>query len=459
MKDYTNSQDNERFDERECECNSVSLQKENAFPSAAAPPPVDGKAVEFLPDENSSSPDRSASMAESVTRHALISDTDNIEYLTCGIDSLDVGFYVSWGDHWKELLSLFDLCKENAQGTEGNLIESPGIRPHIFFAGGKAPNYRYHVRFPEYHCFIAITQIAKQSPNVYVSFTSEALHWELSERELIELVIRDIESLGGFVAGHKLSRCDLYADFRIPGGLSLDFVRRHKVGKAQKTNQYMDGDFLETFYVGDKNAPLQLRLYNKSVKIKKDGSQERWMLLWFTDNPENVWRIEFQIRRTILKEFRINTIDDLHHQKADLWQYMTGDWITLRCLDDKNQTRRTIHPFWEKVQSCVQYFGHESGSKRFYDKKKAQTINWHVTRIINLLISCAAIKNNYDPKSCLTEVSRHLLSSVNPQEFKAKAQKKSIELGIEIESENENVTDFDDLYKKIILEKRGVLNE
>ena len=31
-------------------------------------------------------------MAESVTRHALISDTDNIEYLTCGIDSLDVGF-------------------------------------------------------------------------------------------------------------------------------------------------------------------------------------------------------------------------------------------------------------------------------------------------------------------------------------------------------------------------------
>jgi hypothetical protein len=70
-------------------------------------------------------------------------------------------------------------------------------------AGGKAPNYRYHVRFPEYHCFIAITQIAKQSPNVYVSFTSEALHWELSERELIELVIRDIESLGGFVAEHK----------------------------------------------------------------------------------------------------------------------------------------------------------------------------------------------------------------------------------------------------------------
>jgi hypothetical protein len=123
------------------------------------------------------------------------------------------------------------------------------------------------VRFPEYHCFIAITQIAKQSPNVYVSFTSEALHWELSERELIELVIRDIESLGGFVAGHKLSRCDLYADFRIPSGLSLDFVRRHKVGKAQKTNQYMDGDFLETFYVA-----TRMRRFNCASTINQSKS-------------------------------------------------------------------------------------------------------------------------------------------------------------------------------------------
>lgn len=401
------------------------------------------------------------SMAESVTRHALISDIDQIEYLTCGIDTLDVGFYVTWDNHWEKLRQKLDARKEDAQGTEGNLIDIPGVRPHVFYAGGKAPNYRYHVKFYEYHCFIAITQIAKQSPNIYVSFTSEALHWELSEKELIERVIQDIESLGGSVAQHKISRCDLYADFRIPGGLSLDFVRSHKVGKAQKTNQYMDGDFLETFYVGDKNSPLQLRLYNKSVKIKKDGSEERWLLLWFTDDPENVWRIEFQIRRTVLREYKIKTIDELHRQKADLWKYLTGKWFSLRYPDNENQARRTIHPFWEKVQSCVQYFGDESGSKRFYDKKIAQTINWHVTRMINLLNSCAAILNDYNPESCLIEVSRRILTSINAQEFKTKARKKSIELGIEIESEsgNENITDIDDLYEKIILAKRGVPNE
>jgi hypothetical protein len=52
------------------------------------------------------------SMAESVTRHALISHVDNIEYLTCGIDSLDVGFYVSWGASWEELRETFDVRKE-----------------------------------------------------------------------------------------------------------------------------------------------------------------------------------------------------------------------------------------------------------------------------------------------------------------------------------------------------------
>lgn len=398
------------------------------------------------------------SMAESVTRHALISEIDQIEYLTCGIDTLDVGFYVTWGDDWKKQRQIFDDLKEKAQGTDGNLIDIPGIRPHIFYASGKAPIYRYHVKFPEYHCFIAITQIANQSPNIYVSFTSEALHWDLSEKELIEVVIRDIKSFGGSVAQHKISRCDLYADFRIPSGLSLDFVRRHKVGKAQKTNQYMNGDFLETFYVGEKNSPIQLRLYNKSVQIKQDGSAERWLLLWFTDDPENVWRIEFQIRRKVLDEYDIETIDDLHRQKADLWKYMTEDWVTLRYLDNKNQSRRTIHPFWEKVQRCVQYFGDESGSGRYYDKKKAQTIQWHVTRIINLMTSCAAILNDYKPESCLAEVSRRVLSSINPQDFKAKARKKSIELDIEIESEsaNENRMDFNELYKKIIFAKRRI---
>ena len=375
------------------------------------------------------------SMAESVTRHTLLSEIDKIEYLTCGIDTLDVGFYVSWGDNWGELKKEFDERKSCAKGTEGNRIDVAGVRPHVFYTGGKAPNYRYHVRFPEYHCYISIAQSPSHSPNIYVSFTSEGIHWEYSEVKLIERVTQDIESLGGTVINHKISRCDLYADFRIPGGLGLEFLKSHMVGKAQHTSHFMKGDSLETFYVGEKSSPLELRIYNKSVEIGKKGTEERWMLVWFTDNAQDVWRIEFQIRRQVLKQFGINTIDDLRNQKADLWRYATVDWFSLRCLDDANQARRTIHEFWVKVQSCVQSFGSEKGTKRIYEKKGAIFINWYLQRFINLLISCGALLTDYDPESCMMKIYKRSLPLLNKEEFREKARKKSVEYGVSITNE------------------------
>jgi hypothetical protein len=435
MRRELSHRNHKKTDERECVNDSVSSQTETAFRPAAAPTPADGKAVEFPVDEKNYNSDSSKSMAESVTRHTLISEIDKIEYLTCGIDSLDVGFYVNWSDDWKELKEKFDDRKVFAQGTEGNVIDVMGVRPHIFYASGKAPNYRYHVKFPEYHCFISTTESALYSPNIYVSFTSEALHSGLSEFELIELVTQDIKSLGGSVLRHKISRCDLYADFRIPGGLSLEFLKSHMVGKSKHTNHYMEGNLLETFYVGKKSSPIQLRIYDKEKEIKKKGNEERWLSIWSVDDPQDVWRIEFQIRRKVLDEYWIDTIDDLKIKKSDLWKYVTGEWFSIRCLDDENQARRTIHEFWKKVQSCIEYFGSESGAKRKYEKKKASSIGWHVSRIVNLLIACATILKDYDPESCWMKITNRMIPLLDREEFSEKARKKSIESGTPVENE------------------------
>ena len=435
MKENTSNK-NKGKHEGVCVEDCLATQEASVCPSAAGLlTPVDGQTEETAFDKVSQTLDRGDSMAESVTRHTLISDIDKIEYLTCGIDTLDVGFYVTWGENWKELRQDFDGRKSCAQGQEGNLIDIPGIRPHVFYAGGKAPNYRYHIKFPEYHCFIAISPSASRSPNVYISFTSEALHLELSEIELIELVTHDIESFGGHVTEHKISRCDLYADFRIPDGLNLDFLKSHMVGKAKHTSHFMNGDLLETFYVGQKSSNIQLRLYDKGKEIKKKGTEERWLLIWFVDDPKDVWRIEFQIRRKILNEYHIDSINDLRNKKADLWKYATGEWFSLRCIDDENQARRTIHPLWEKVQSCIEYFGSVEGTKREYEKKKATSIRWHVLRISNLLIVCAAYLKDYDLESCAIKVFDRILLFVDRDEFKEKARKKSVESGVSIENE------------------------
>ena len=393
--------------------------------------------------------DDAESTALSVTRRAQISGIELIDVLACGIDTLDIGFYVDWGSGWEEQKQIFDERKSEAQGTGGNLIEIPGVRPHIFLAGGKAPNYRYHIKFAEYHCFIAISKVAKNSPNVYVSFTSEALHWELSDHELVDFVRMEIESLGGKVFSHKISRCDLYADFKIPGGLSLDFLRSHKVGMADKTSQFMDGEILETFYVGSKGSPIQIRIYDKGKEIKKHGTEERWLLIWFIEDSEDVWRIEAQIRRPILKQFHINTIDNLIKQKADLWKYVTADWFSLRYPDNDNQSRRTIHEFWLKVQGCVDLFGSQEGSKRHYEKKKAEFIDWYLKRILNLMISCAAMLKDHDPQSCLQKVNNRILNMLNGSEFIQKARKKSIELGIPLPTTTEALRNVNEIFNKL----------
>jgi len=92
----------------------------------------------------------------------------------------------------------------------------------------------------------------------------------------------------------------------------------------------MTGEVLETFYAGDKSSPVYLRIYDKGKEVKKKGTEERWLLLWFIDDAQDVWRIEAQIRRNILKQFSIHTIDDLLKKKAGLWRYVTEDWFSFR---------------------------------------------------------------------------------------------------------------------------------
>lgn len=112
----------------------------------------------------------SSSMAESVTRHALNPNVKEFRYLLCGIDSLDLGLYVDWdSDTWAEQIKQFQHKKEQSFGTTGLLDETIHGGKFLHLPSGKAPNYRFHLQFPEFHLYIAITEKALKSPNVYAS--------------------------------------------------------------------------------------------------------------------------------------------------------------------------------------------------------------------------------------------------------------------------------------------------
>jgi hypothetical protein len=374
------------------------------------------------------------SMADSVTRHALISqDGSGIDFLIYGIDTLDVGFYVHWGPNWEDLRAIFDREKEKARDTNGHVIQRDGLRHHIFLPGGQG-NYRYHLHFPEYHAFIAITEKALFSPNLYISFTSQALHLDTTPEELIELVRQDVCAFGGQVFSYKISRCDLYKDFRIPGGLDEDYIRIHMVSRTRSTNTFRKDNKLETFYAGAKGSALVLRLYDKGKKVLNSEDEERWKVIWFTDDVTDIWRVEFQARRNVIKQFGINSIEDLRKKQADLWEYMTGPWFSLRNLDSENQSRRTMTDFWALVHDSSP-FGSKSGAIRQTHQDRAWDRKWYLHRMNSLIIPYSALTKKYTWEDAIRKLIPDLTTLAAESNFKEAVQKKSIEMGIEFETE------------------------
>jgi hypothetical protein len=348
--------------------------------------------------------------------------------LLAGIDTLDLGLYVRWDNQWEFHVARLETWKGRAAGTNGYLIDD-GMLPigqAVILPGGKPPMFRYHLQIPEGHIFLAQSDIYRTGPNIYVSLTAEAL-WRLGPTQAVGLVWGLIEDLGGTVDLIKPSRVDLCADFHIPGGLSLSFLRHHRVSRSRATRQFETADRLETYYVGTAQAAITARLYDKGLEIGK--SHKSWFLpLWQRDDPTDVWRVEFQFRRNALKAFRINAIEDLYQKLAGLWHVVTDRWLSFRLHDNPNQSRRTIHPWWRAVASCADRFGLPVEVDRF-DPPPSDSAEWHEKHIAGCLSSFAAITNVATFEAALDSLGQRLRDQVDPDEFRDRIALKAIKLG------------------------------
>ena len=92
-------------------------------------------------------------------------------------------------------------------------------------------------------------------------------------------------------------------------------MKAHSVTRSRKAAYYTGSGCLETYYVGSKGAPILLRLYDKGKEVVVNN-KEWFKKLWGIDDIENVWRVEYQLRRGALKQFSINTIDDLKEKSS-----------------------------------------------------------------------------------------------------------------------------------------------
>lgn len=130
-------------------------------------------------------------------------------------------------------------------------------------------------------------------------------------------------------------------------------------GRFNKDQAIRNYRKVETFYFGSRTTQkCYCRIYNKTNKCIIDKDNQWFFDIWEDNdlNLMNVWNVEFELKRELLKEMKIETYEDLVRNIQSIWIYLTSDWITWRINDDSNITRRTLKPEWIEIQAAYRDF-------------------------------------------------------------------------------------------------------
>lgn len=364
------------------------------------------------------------SMALSITCHAQITNLEGNKVLACGVDSLYLSLYVNWDDDWEQLTTEFDEGKAKAAGTEGVRLG----KEFLILPSGKPPSYRWHLQWAHFHLYLGRSQQPqKDSPNAYASISSETL-WRNGVEGAVALVVHEVESLGGELLAIKPSRCDLAADFLIPGGVPHDLLLSLRVPTDTQHVHYMKGNRQETFYQGATSSPIQMRIYDKALEVLKGGTKLWFLEVWKLPTCESVWRVEFQLRRPCLNEFGVNSIPELRRSLPGLWKHLTERWFSLRLHDDQNVTRRTVHPWWVSVQCCDARFGEPQPLVRA-DEQSPADAQWFISHSAGCLLSYAARRRFGSFELAASELVADMRDYWSRKDFEEAYIEKSIKLG------------------------------
>lgn len=185
------------------------------------------------------------------------------------------------------------------------------------------------------------------NPSFFVKFRSFAL-WREGAMAMHRRFMQWAEVLGLVpIKPEGLSRVDFSFDYHLP---VIDFDEDSFVSLSTKDTQYRKDGKIQTFKLGE--SDVVLRIYDKIAEIEEQSGKSWFFELWGI--AENVWRIEWQVRKDILRRFSIRTFTDLQDAQGDVLRYLATEHSSLRNkTDDSNRSRWPLHPLWIDLQEQI----------------------------------------------------------------------------------------------------------
>lgn len=146
------------------------------------------------------------------------------------------------------------------------------------------------------------------------------------------------------------SRLDLHADLQDIAP-RLEWLERF-VSRANQARMFQrvepDGErILSGFTFG--RGGLLARLYDKTLEQREKGKAWRADLWPQADSSRPVWRLEFQLRREVLKGFGVRSPEEVVACRQDLWRYCVRRWLSLRRKGEHSDRSRwpVLGWWWE----------------------------------------------------------------------------------------------------------------
>lgn len=286
--------------------------------------------------------------------------------LSTGLDTLRLSLWVAWpADTPSPLFEQLAQAKNAAQELDVSAwpIDVAGHQWNVQRSGTK--QYSFHLVRGDIHLLFNRRDHQQNIANTRLEIGSISC-WSPGYQAVYDEAIRLIESLGGAVSKERVSEVHLTADLI---GLDISSTlaaagRDHWICRALNFGQHYEGVHFSGMTMG--RGGLMLRVYDKVLELKKQTHKQRpfadiWGVSRFDDKP--VIRVEFQLRRKVLRQFsneqegfKIDTLFDLRHSLASLWQYLTQSWARLAQTppdrSNRHQDRVEISDFWSLVQSA-----------------------------------------------------------------------------------------------------------
>ena len=268
--------------------------------------------------------------------------TEEPNLLLAGLDSLYICYYLDLATSDLDFPELETRKLMLAEGLDRNAPVQIGSELFILKPYGAKP-YRYVLSNADFE--IALGE--RISPSMKVHFSSKAL-WHQGAASLHQRIIEWAQSIRALAyKPETVSRADWAFDFDTD---KPNIAHEHIVSRAQKIGQWIQRDHVQSVQIG--TGDTVVRLYDKVAEIKQASDKSWFYELW--GQSENVWRIEFQVRRERLKHAGINAFADLESFQGDLLRELSHHHTTLRKpTPDSNRSRWPLHPLWKALQAGV----------------------------------------------------------------------------------------------------------